>query len=177
MVETSRTKIQRFFAGVDTKAGLPKSAAMPLQHPNVIDSIAHDSASDEVVLIMTEPRPWDGTDRRVYELQEKVNAYLSFALDGEMVELLPQLAGKNVRLQLECIEHPDPKTAHFLGLIQQQIGFQNVRFAVCIVPELATTPCDGECQCDGGCDCEGECDNDSGCCGGGGNGGGCGCSR
>ena len=40
---------------------------------------------NEVLLVMNEPRPWDGSELRLHELQEKFNAYVSFLLDGEMI--------------------------------------------------------------------------------------------
>lgn len=139
---------------------------MPLQHAHIIDLIAQDPSSLEVVLGMTELRPWDGSDLRVYQLQEKVNAYLSFALDGEMAENFPQFADLIVRLELECVEPLDEKTAYFVGLIREQIGFQGVLFTVKVTPDLAEKS--GAVAISGG-----------GCCGGGGgngNGGGCGCA-
>lgn len=152
---------------------------MALQHAHLIDLIAQDPASNEIVLGMTEPRPWDGSDRRIYELQEKVNAYLSFALDGEMAENFPQFATKTVRLQLDCVEEPDAKTQHFIGIVREQIGFQGIEFSVRVVPDLAAEA-EGA-SCGSGCGCHGEAPGHShaepagetGCCGGG---GGCGCS-
>ncbi len=150
----------------------------------MIDLIAQDPASSEVVLGMTEPRPWDGSDRRIYELQEKVNTYLSFALDGEMAENFPQFAEKTVRLQLDCVEAPDPKTEHFIGLIRQQIGFQGIEFSVRVVPDLVAAEGEtGGAGCGSGCGCHGAAEpaaspaGESGCCGGGGGQGhgGCGC--
>ena len=150
---------------------------MPLQHAHVIDFIAQDPASTEVILGMTEPRPWDGSDRRVYQLQEKVNAYLSFALDGEMAENFPQFATKTVRLQLDCVETPDAKTDYFIGVIREQIGFQGIEFSVRVVPDLAASASEGEC-CGGGCGCGDSKDQpvspEPGCCGG--HSGGCGCN-
>lgn len=130
---------------------------------------------------MTEPRPWNGSDQRLFELQEKVNTYLSFALDGEMLEQLPQLAGKKLRLQLDCVDQPDPKTEYFLGLIQQQIGFQDIKFTVSLVPDLVCAPSEAQCRGNGGCGCHSREDNAktgsprkdrSDCCGG----GHCGCA-
>jgi len=134
---------------------------MPLQNAHVIDLIAQDPATNVLVLGMTEPRPWDGSDRRIFELQEKVNAYLSFALDGEMAAHFPQFADKTVRLQLECVEPPDEKTNYFIGIIREQIGFQGIEFEVKVNPELPA----GE---------NTEITENTGCCGGG---GGCGCAE
>ena len=102
-----------------------------LEFAHVIDVVAFD-ANGDVVLIMTESRPWDGSDERLYQLQEKVNAYLSFALDGEMVESYPQAAGKAFRLRLKCASEPDPRTRHFIGVIRKQIAYQHIAFEVTV---------------------------------------------
>jgi len=155
---------------------------MPLHHANVIDLIAHDPNTDEVVLGMTETRLWDESDRRVFELQEKVNAYLSFALDGEMVSNFPQFEQKRVRLHLSCADAPNAKVDYFLGIIREQIGFQGIGFSLQIVPELlnageqgeAGECCGGHCGCGSGVEptetahpvASGEEDGCCGCCGG-----------
>ena len=51
----------------------------------VIDLFGFDQKKNEVLLVMNEPRPWDGSEIRLHELQEKFNAYVSFLLDGEMI--------------------------------------------------------------------------------------------
>ncbi len=104
-----------------------------LEFAHVIDVVAFD-ANGGVVLVMTEARPWDGSDERLFQLQEKVNAYLSFALDGEMVEAYPQAAGKPFRLRLKCATEPDPRTRHFIGVIRKQIGYQHISFDVAVTP-------------------------------------------
>ncbi|MEI8342636.1 MAG: DUF6572 domain-containing protein [Verrucomicrobiota bacterium] len=127
---------------------------MPIENINVIDLIAHDPATDEVALVMTEPRPWFGSDAQLFQFQEKLNTYLSFALDGEMLEAYPQFEGKKVRLQLECQAKPDPRTQEFISVVQRQISFQEIKFEVKIVPGPAAgavekTGCDGSCDCGG----------------------------
>jgi hypothetical protein len=112
-----------------------------LEHPNVIDVVAHDANSDEVALIMQESRPWDGSDGRLFQLQEKINAYLAFALDGEMAESYPSLVGKAVRLQLDCATGPDHRTQQFIEVVREQIAFQGINFVVRVTPPTA-------CDCD-----------------------------
>ncbi len=108
----------------------------------------HDPASDVVTLIMVESRPWDGTELRLFQLQEKINAYLSFALDGEMTEAYPALDGKPLRLQLECVSFPDSMTLSFLKLVREQISFQGIDFQV-----RAPEPAGNEGSCESGCGC------------------------
>ena len=73
----------------------------------VIDVIAHDPKTGEVVLVMNEPNEWDGSDDRLLSLQERFNAYVSFLLDGEMAEAHPEFAGKPTRIELRCAHMPD----------------------------------------------------------------------
>ena len=62
------------------------SKLKPDDRVGVIDIFAHDPKTDEIVLVMNEPRPWDGSEERLHQLQEKFNAYVSFLLDGELAE-------------------------------------------------------------------------------------------
>ncbi|MBA2432883.1 MAG: hypothetical protein H0V56_12355, partial [Chthoniobacterales bacterium] len=86
-------------------------------NPAVIDLFGHDSRTDEVILVMNEPRPWDGSDLRLHEVQEKFNAYVSFLLDGEMLAEHPELAGKRSRIELHCASMPDDRAVELLGMI------------------------------------------------------------
>lgn len=115
-----------------------------VEHAHVIDVIAHDSKTDEVTLIMLEPRPWDGAEERLFQLQEKINAYLSFALDGEMAEAYPQFDGKKIRLQLDCVGMPPSEVVGFLSTVREQIGFQGINLEVRVM---------GEGGCGPGCGC------------------------
>ncbi len=146
---------------------------MALQNPHFIDLLSEDPTTGEVILGMLEPRPWDGSDQRIFELQEKVNAYLSFALDGEMEEQFPAFRDRRLRLQLESAEPPDAKAEYYIGIIREQIGFQGIGFVTRVVPEMAEEGC--TCG-NGGCGEHREVpvSTSSGCCGGGG-GGSCGC--
>ena len=111
---------------------------MSIEHINIIDLVAHDPATDEVVLAMSEPRPWTGSDAQLFQFQEKLNTYLSFALDGEMLEAYPQFAGKKVRLRLECAASPDPRTQDCIEKVRRQIAFQEIEFEV-VLPGLPST--------------------------------------
>lgn len=102
---------------------------MSVEDPNVIDFVAHDP-SGEVVLVMVEGREWDGSDERLFELQEKINSYASFASDGQLIKQYPELAGKPVRLELRCVSPPDPKTAGFLEMVRGKLTEEGLAFGV-----------------------------------------------
>src|SRR5207247_4164353 len=76
----------------------------------VIDVIAHDPKTGEVVLVMNEPDEWDSSDEQLLALQERFNAYVSFLLDGELAADHPGLAGKEVRIELRCAQVADTRS-------------------------------------------------------------------
>src|ERR1700704_1825530 len=94
-----------------------RASTTGVANPAVIDLFGVDGKSGDVVLAMNEPRPWDGSDERLHELQEKFNAYVSFLLDGEMVAAHPELAGKQARIELRCDHMPDDRALGLLELI------------------------------------------------------------
>ena len=123
---------------------------MPLEHANVIDAIVFDEKTQAVTMLMTEPRAWDGGDEQIFQLQEKLNAYLSFALDGEMAEAYPQFVGKRLRVQLDCLAMPDERTVGFLAMVREQISFQNIDLEVRVTDrflESAGVSCGSGCSC------------------------------
>lgn len=120
------------------------SSPRGVEHAHVIDVIAQDSKTGEVTLIMLESRPWDGAELRLFQLQEKINAYLSFALDGEMAEAYPQFVGKKLRLQLDCVGMPGSDVVGFLSMVREQIAFQGIDLEVRVM---------GEGGCGEGCAC------------------------
>ena len=110
----------------------------------VIDIIAHDTKTDEVVLVMNEPNEWNGSDEQLLALQERFNAYASFLLDGEMAETHPDLAGKATRIELRCARMPDARTLELLGLIHDHLAFQEIKLEVVVKEQ---NRCDEDCDC------------------------------
>ena len=112
-------------------------------NPAVIDLFALDQKTGEVLLAMREPRPWDGSDERLHELQEKFNAYVSFLLDGEMIASHPELAGRPARIELRCDHMPDDRALGLLNLIHDQIALQDIKMEVIV----AQQGCGDGCAC------------------------------
>ena len=113
------------------------------EHPSresrvgVIDMIAHDPKADEAVLVMNEPGPWDGSEQRLLELQERFNAYVSFLVDGEFAEWDPNLAQKRARIEVRCAHVPDARAIDLLGNIHDQLAHQEIKVEVVVKPANA----------------------------------------
>ena len=115
-------------------------------NPAVLDALAEDKVTGEIVLVMFEPRPWNLGDEQLFQLQEKLNAYMSFALDGELADQLPQFADRPVRVQLNCAEPPPEPVVSFLAKVREQVSYQGINFVV-----EGIAPSEGGCG--SGCGC------------------------
>jgi hypothetical protein len=107
-------------------------AAGGVMNPAVIDLIAFDRVRNEVLLAMNEPRPWNGGDDQLHQLQEKFNAYASFILDGEMIDVHPEFVGKPVRIELRCGEIPNERALTLIGAIHDQLALQDIKVEVVV---------------------------------------------
>jgi len=128
---------------------------MGLEHPAVLDAFAHDKRRDALVLAMYETRPWTGEEAHILQLQEKLNAYASFILDGELAESFPQFVGKPIEIQLRTRHQPDPLTLGFLSQAKDQLSLQQITIeTICIdsIEEFEPAPSSHSCGCgSGGC--------------------------
>src|SRR5438128_1809106 len=109
-----------------------KDSNVTRDRTGVIDITARDPKTEEVVLVMDEPYEWNGSDERLLALQERFNAYVSFLLDGEMAEAHPEFAGKRARIELRCTHMPGARAIELLGLIHDQLAFQEIRLEVIV---------------------------------------------
>jgi hypothetical protein len=103
-----------------------------MNRSSIIDILGRDPKTDEVVLVMNEAAEWDGSDDRLHELQERFNACVSFLLDGELAEAHPDLAGKRARIELRCQQMPDARALELLGMIHDQLAFQEIKMEVVV---------------------------------------------
>jgi hypothetical protein len=104
----------------------------PKNRTGVIDVIAEEPKTGEVVLVMNEANEWDSSDEELLALQERFNAYVSFLLDGELAEAHPELIGKPARIELRCAKIPDARALELLGLIHDQLAFQEIKLEVIV---------------------------------------------
>ena len=126
-IQRPTSNVQRRTSAVNTNPQESKP-----DQTGVIDIIAHDPKTNEVVLVMNEPNEWDSSDEQLLSLQERFNAYISFLLDGEMESSHPELAGKPTRIEVRCAHMPDSRALELLGLIHDQLAFQEIRMEVVV---------------------------------------------
>ena len=101
-----------------------------VSNPKVIDLITRSPKTGDFTLIMVQDRAWDGLPEHLLELQQKVNSYLSFGLDGELHKKHPDSASKRVVIQLDCDDAPDRQTAEFIEQLKAVTRKSGIEFIV-----------------------------------------------
>jgi hypothetical protein len=93
---------------------------MAVQETNVIDFVAHRAKTDTVVLVMVEARDWGDAGALLPDLQTKFNTYLTYALDGQLKEDYPDMAGKAIRFELRTKYPPTQREQQFFEIVTRQ---------------------------------------------------------
>jgi len=69
---------------------------MLLNKANEVDSIGIDNETDHVILSIIDDLDWKDEEKHLISLQEKINNYLSFIESGEIYNIYPDAAEKNI---------------------------------------------------------------------------------
>jgi hypothetical protein len=73
---------------------------------DVVDSVAVSPDATAFGLSMIETRPWSGGMKQIEQFRDKLNAYLSFILNGQLAREYPDSVGKRRVVILHCVEEP-----------------------------------------------------------------------
>jgi hypothetical protein len=109
-------------------------------NPHVVDLISYDPDRHEVVLLMLEERAWDTDAEQLRQLEAKFNSYLSYVLDGHLVQQYPAYADKDICFRLDCAEAPAGEVEKMLRAMQNYAAGEKIRF---IVQRIEAEPSSG----------------------------------
>ncbi len=121
-----RTQVVRPVAKL---AGRAHTATVGVDNSQIVDLVA-TAPDGSLLLVMVEHRPWDGSDERLQQLQDKVNAYLAFALDGELEREFPGHTAAGLSLLLRCIEPPDAMVRGLVTPLRKALEPLGLHFVV-----------------------------------------------
>lgn len=99
-----------------------------VRNTRVVDLISLDPATDEIVLLMIEDRPWGSDPKQLDQLQEKLNNYLDYILDGYLTKQYPDYLGKRARIELSSVSVPEGEAASLIDAIQSYLRSVNIGF-------------------------------------------------
>lgn len=102
---------------------------MAVEETETIDFVVLSPDGSTVGLVLVEAREWAG-EQQLYQLQEKVNAYTSFALEGGLARTYPSLAGKQVVLELRCVSLPTGEASEFISKLEASLAEVGLGFKV-----------------------------------------------
>ena len=105
-----------------------------VQNPRLMDLIELDPGTDRVVLVMVEQRAWGVGPRQFQEIEEKINRYLGYVLDGFLATHYPQYQGKRVRIRLDCAEEPRGDAVAFVRAADHAVRAEGLEFVVNVTP-------------------------------------------
>ncbi len=109
-----------------------------VENAKLMDLITVEAATDTVILAMFERRPWGAHPHQFRQIEEKINRYMGYVLDGFLVQHYPQHQGKRVRLRLDCAEEPQGEAARFVAAAKHAIESHGLEFAVNVTGAAAT---------------------------------------
>ena len=111
----------------------PQQEPRGVFNPRVVDLVTLDEASDEVVLVMLEQRPWGSDPQQLRQVEAKFNSYLSYVLGGHLVQQYPIYAERGVRFQLDCVENPRAEDQAFFTAMSNFAASEGIRLVVRVV--------------------------------------------
>lgn len=99
-----------------------------IRHPDVVDLVTN--GDDAFRLILVEEQ--ELADNDALELQQKLNNYLGFALDGPLLERYPEASGKPICIRVDLYDQPSPFISEFLSQYAQAISGYGVAFELSV---------------------------------------------
>jgi hypothetical protein len=96
------------------------------EYPDVIDYLTEKGGVCSLYIVQSMPLD----DGLTLKLQEKINNYLAFALDGQLDKEYPDMAGMKLRIQIELQHPPEGVAAEFLEKVAPYVEAEGVGFDV-----------------------------------------------
>lgn len=101
-----------------------------VENAMLLDLVTLDPDTGKVVLAMIERRAWGDHPRQFQQIEEKINRYLGYVLDGFLAEQYPQYEGKRVRIRLDCAQEPHGDAIRFVQAATHAIEAEGIEFVV-----------------------------------------------
>jgi hypothetical protein len=102
-----------------------------VENPRIVDLIR--PVEGGVELVMIERRPFRSQEQ-LRQIEEKINRYLGFVVDGFLVAQHPDYEGVPVTLVLECRDEPTGEVAEFVEAARRAVEAEGLAFRWQLLP-------------------------------------------
>lgn len=99
---------------------------MSIDQASVVDAIGVDNATGNAVLTIGDHLPWN--KEHLLLLQEKLNTYLAFVENGELISNYPDAKDRNVQINIVCKYTPNEEAVGFLNKVQSIVEGAGIKF-------------------------------------------------
>jgi hypothetical protein len=93
---------------------------MTVENKDVVDLVSVDPLTGMVYLSLVEEREWGEAGELLPALQDKLNTYLEYVENGQLLEDYPDLAGSSVTFRLHYLHEPTSREREFMRIVVQQ---------------------------------------------------------
>jgi len=101
---------------------------MSIENESVVDGMGLDHATGDVVLTISDHLDWADSRAHLQMLERKVNAYLGFFESGQLLERMPEAAGRKLKIDIYHQFAPPPDVANILDGFGVQLGSHGIAF-------------------------------------------------
>ena len=108
---------------------------MAIDDPTTIDSMGIDKVTGEVVMMISDHLSWDDELAHFRVFEDKINAYLRFANNGQLSEQLPRSEGRKRRIDLIYKYKPTPSASQVLDRAKADLETRGISFCYKPLPE------------------------------------------
>jgi hypothetical protein len=130
MVRHDNVRVQAAVERMTREQMVAEFGTPGVENPMLMDLVTVDPATDKVVLGMIERRAWGADPKQLVQIEEKINRYMAYVLDGFLADHYPQYIGKRVTLRLDCAQAPTGEAAQFVAAATHACATHGLEFAV-----------------------------------------------
>jgi hypothetical protein len=108
---------------------------MTVENLDVIDGVGISKDNGEVVLTISDHLTWETPSEHFEILEGKIARYLDFIQSGQLLESVPDAAGRQVRISIFCNYPPTAHAHNFLIAAERQLGDVGVKLSFGELPD------------------------------------------
>ena len=109
---------------------------MSIENETMVDGLGTDHTTGEAVLLISDHLDWLDVHAHLLALERKINGYLQFMESGQLIETLPDAAGRRIRIRVVQQFPPPAEAMTTLDSLATQLASNGVALGYGPLPEL-----------------------------------------